>query len=506
MQSLCQIQWNRALISLFLILTVIVQQGMPQPPINNYVDPAMTYYARGANPFYPETNEYFFQFMLSPFYQHAAGAKPGKNEQNQCCPTPPPVAGPDETSCCAQKCIPSCKGQKVPEGDRLGRWNMIGLLQGTGAAPCCQIVQDCLPNLYAAQQEILPLGFLTEEFKDGFQQFGYFSVPVNYQKVGLRAMARFYLGYGFGITARSGVARYRQVPCFIDKTCDAKDQAYCDCDGTQKVFTCDQIRGVEKALMSAERRCDIARDICLNIAPYSHTGPEDTHAQIDWGGTFQYHNDENELMVTVLPYAAAGIWFPTGSKQNPDIAFSLPLGGNGFYGGTLDAGLNFSFPGTVVFGMGAALTIYDSKIQPCQRVPTNCNQSGIYPWKTTIKRKPGLVWNAHLDLAAYNFIPKLSFFFNYIYTKHEHDNIELENNNCLRFPDEYGNCYTNCCFPMYHPEKLEAESAWDSQVLNIAFEYEVTKKLFIGAAAQVPITGARVYKTSTIIGTIQFNF
>lgn len=543
-------RFSQVIVAFSLCLVSIQYQLDAIAPINNPYDPARFYSTRGTNPFPEAGPESRFMLDILPFYQHSAGSKPAKGTTFQCCLTPPPTTNNQSANdgtpsgevgvadCCTQSCVPSCRPRKAPEGDRLGRWNMIGLLQGSIAAPNGALSPACQPVLYQAQQIIGCFPFFSQNYVDSSQTLGYFSVPINYQKIGLRAQGRIYLGYGLGLTACSGVARYKQVPCFIDESCNATAAALCPCDGEapgttpaqqfqqlpQDPVDCIEVQEVQRLLMTQEKLQQAMCEIGLSLAPVYSTSAEDTHFQLDWSGAFNLRNEDHVPVVTVLPYVAIGAWAPTGEVQHPDIAFSLPQGAYGFWGTTIEGVLNFDFPDTITIGGGLAATFYQSKDQWGVRMPSNLNQSTIYPWKTGIRRSPGVVWNAHIDFAAYDFIENLNFYFNYIYTKHERDQICLKCDNCAQ-PDPYCvplNCST-CdlidpyCVPhiipcpttpqqIFYPDKLEAESEWDSQVVNFGFDYMITRELTLGFVVQVPITGRRVYKTSTIMGSIRFNF
>ena len=493
-----------------LLGVVCITSLRAQPPVNNVFDPVIIHNLRGVNPFYEAKDQLRFTFELLPFYQHAAGSKPGCGKTFMCCPqASSDVSDQALANCCPPSCKPSCRHKKVPEGDRTGRWNMIGLLQGTQAAPGGMISEACQPTLHAAESTITNFSFcdgavpFDSTFTDTTESFGHYSVPINYQKIGLRGRMRLALVAGFGLAAKGGVVRYKQIPCFEDKSCDAVNIKNCmgdlECPDVS-VFTCEQIQQVQKLMMHRDKREAIFREICLDADCYCRTAFEDTHVQFDWSGNFDMYDQDNILQVKVQPYAAVGFWAPTGEEHHPDFGLRIPTTNDGFWGVTVEGGLNFSFPGTIVLGFGGGATFYESRVLHAERVPSSRTQSVIYPWKTDIKREPGTSWNAHIDFASYNFIDNFSFFFNYVYTKHEQDRVYVLCKNCTE-PDENGQSQQ-----LFFPEKLEEESEWDSQMAYFALEYEITDQLFMGVGVQLPIAGRRIYKISTIMGSIRFHF
>jgi len=329
---------------------------------------------------------------------------------------------------------------------------------------------------------------LDENFSDSTHTFGYYSVPLDYEKVGVRGNITFNLMDNLSFSIKGGFAYYKQSPIFNDLTNISTNYSFSDLDiALTQTFL--DIALTQTLLMLDGKRQAIANEIGLNLDSYSATGFEDIYLSILWNERFGMDDDEGNHVVTVVPYLEAGVWIPTGEKKDQNIAFSLPMGNDGFWAFTAAGGLNFDFIDSLYVGFGGNISIFNDQIQRNYRVPSSNKQSAIYPWKTTIKKRPGISWNLHAGAKAENFVEFLSLYVNYIYSRHEKDNISVLN-------------YAS----LFKPDKLEYESVWSSQNVHAGFEYKVTKNLCFGVAIQFPITGKQVYKTVTLQGDLRFNF
>ena len=397
---------------------------------------------------------------------------------------------------------------------------MIGLLQGQGPAPAGSFDEGtALGNALKAFNDAGYVGKNAEKFDvtdlcfTGTNLLGRYSTGINYEGFGLRGQLRANLGAGFGITARSGAVCYKQVPCFLDLTlsCSTTESFDCntnkpECEDDERDqaagFSSEIAKRTRDVLTSPQKRCEIAAQLCVDLGKVSRVAFEDTHVDVHWGGSFALEDDAGDHIVSVIPYVAVGAWIPSGESKNEDILFRLPTGNDGFWGVTAEGILNFDFPHVLTLGCGGAVTYFPKSRTKCMRIPTAGQQTAngpfiptqqevLYPWKVNARREMGTTWHVHGDLMAYDFIEHLSFYASYIYSKHQQDDISIQSPGCE-------------CF--FAPKKLEKETQWESQMLHFALDYRVTKNLYFGFAYQPTLTGRRIYRTSTLIGTIRFYF
>jgi hypothetical protein len=140
---------------------------------------------------------------------------------------------------------------------------------------------------------------------------------------------------------------------------------------------------------------------------------------------------------------------------------------------------------------------YNSRILNNYPVPTHKYQSGYYPWKANIDRKPGVTWALNASMKAPDFIKGLSAYFDFVYTQHEKDTITYRSNDYSDSPADKN---------IFSTSQLENESDWTSQQYNLGMDYRITKNLVFGAAFQSSLTGKRVYRTTTVLGSMKFEF
>jgi hypothetical protein len=428
------------------------------PPTAMFHDAFVAYDSVGANAFHPVDTEVDqeklkrFGFSFVPFYQHSKGAK-------------------------------NKDGSKVFEGDRLGRWFMPGLVQGSAAAPGGSLSGGSTPNLLIAQGALgsrNSVSYISDTFTDTRSNFGYFSVPIEYRKFGLRHNIFLRFGHGFEARLRAGVVYYEQTPSLLDQTTNAAGD-----------FSALDIQSTVTTMMTGPARALLFNEIGLNVDRDHHTAFEDTHIEVSWHRSFGLTDEDNEHTVSVMPCIAVGGWLPTGRKQDQDRAMSLGTG-NGFYGVTVDGALNFAFPGTIHLGLGGAVAYFESKRETNKRMPSSDMQSTLYPWKVTVRRRLGTTWNVHLGMYAPRFLDKLSAYVNYIYTCHERDSIRMAD--------------TDARNALFKPAKFERESSFHSQSLHGGLKYEIATELSIGLAVNFHLTGRKMYRTTTILGDLEFKF
>ena len=162
-------------------------------------------------------------------------------------------------------------------------------------------------------------------------------------------------------------------------------------------------------------------------------------------------------------------------------------------GFTAEWAVNFDFPNIIQFGFGAGVSLYGSKDFSNYRVPSHGLQKGVFPWRADIRRKPGPIWYMNTSFRIKDFIEDLSFFFDYIFAQHNEDNITIMESSTARSE-------------LFLHKKVEENSRWRAQVVHFGFNYHVVPGLEFGISAQAHLSGVRVFRTNTILGTITFNF
>ena len=438
---------------LYCLFFLFFSQTVFANPPALYFDPGAIHETCGVNRLPVAEEEWKFDLNISPFYQHASGAR-------------------------------DPYGKKVPLGDRLGKWGMLPLLWGDLDAAPKEFNATNYAILYTLSLQGSDVGGGLSVDEEGFSgeldTDGFYSVPIDYEKKGLRFEMNTSMKSGFGLRIKSGVVDYKQTPTFIDASTidNVGDDAYVY-NFLQNTLMTDTMRST---LLETELGFNL--DNCGSVAF------EDTLVQFHWTNKFECENGDGQ--VEIIPYFAAGFWLPTGKRKDPDKLFALPTGHDGFWGVALEAAVSFNFPKTVLFNFGGSLTLFETKSQ-CLRVPNSKYQSVLYPFKAEMRRTMGPAWNINFSMHAYDVMDNLSVHFDYLFNKHERDSITLKNCSDARRD-------------AFLPEKLECDSMWKSHTMQLGFLYEVSPCLSLGITGQTHISGIKVYKTHTVMGNMKFVF
>jgi hypothetical protein len=474
--------FDKALGLLFgAIFFSIVSDVFPLPS-TMYFDPSIIHSEKGVERFVEPVNGRHFTFKLSPFHQHASGAR-------------------------------NRDGKKVPLGDRAGRWEMLGILFGSSAAPESKPLFPSVsvsnmpstdqvlaarvnyPNfvnwLWGYDQNespVQPRNYPTyldsEQSDDGSTDVsGDYSVWANYEKNGIRGEFSFLMGSGFGITIKCGAVDYKHTPSFFENKSP-------DLSATWSVMD----SYLSNTVMSFyTRKYILDEELGLNTERYSAVALEDVLAKIYWSKNCEFKDAYGELVVNVSPYFSFGLWLPSGKMKNVDKFFSLPTGNDGFCGASIEGALSFDFPGKANINLGGGITFFQTKTLSGQRVPSHRWQRTIYPWKATIQKRPGASWNINASLVAREIVEDLSAYFDFVYSKHEQDSIKMKEGSASRNA-------------LFYPDILEKESLWVDQSVSLGFDYKITPDLAFGLCLQGHISGRRVFRNSTVMGSLAFSF
>lgn len=510
----------KLLASLLVLLTTLNSDlfGVPQL---NITDPNPIYTIYGTDKYFTRRKGAELSLHITPFFQHTSTASKKEDDPTGAFYVPLTI----------NAATPPRKN-KVPIGNIYGSWNMFALFFND-ARPSSGTFTD-LDNARTVISGLANVtGGLGSDFTQeinfnpdcgGCEIIGYYkSVEVEYQKTGLRGKVGLDFGFGLGMDIRGGFGSYSQIPRFIitDQLTNvlktpttsgtALDPIYAGNEGTTGAQNTPTVTGtppdlitapcaliqsnaqkVCMALMSDQARARIARDLGLSLHRVNVIGLEDTHVNFHWNIPFDCKK-KNETIVTIAPHVGVGAWLPTGLEADPNRAFSLSTGNDGFAALTVESAINFDFIDMLQFSIGGGGVFYGSRTLCGQRVPTSVYQVGIIPWKADIIRRPGSIWYIDLAFKAENFIPDLSFYLEWQYAEHQHDKICVINQ-----PN------TGCS--SFLPEVLEARSKWKIQNVTASLKYNFTEHCAIGLGLEGVIQSERTYRSTTLFGSIIITF
>lgn len=438
---------------------------------------------------------------ISAFGQNASNAKTingaycvpqgwvGNTCQGQCnnltCSNPS-----SSTSTC-----PNCNNS-VFIGDIDGRWNLLGLLAG-------QLPQGASypPLLLAALQALFPgaqPGSITTSMIEIQNQnptcqpvFGYVSVPLKYRKRGVRWDIESIICGDFGLQFEGGVVEISQVlnPCFINLSKDATDQTPCTSGSNISTTTI--------SCYLFEPLIPLMQQLGLDVCNFTKWGIEDMYLSLYWrhAHAINFNRDTSWPRLLATPFIRICGGIATGHAQDPTRQFSLPFGNNGSNSFNANIGIDFDFVETVEVGGEIGYSHFFAKNFDNYRLPTNCLQSGIFPFATSVRIKPGDTIYLAGNMHAHHFLDRLSFWFQWVYVHHRKDSITRLIDDPAFITVDDNNPLAKC-----------HNTVWRAQLGNFGFYYDVSPNLQFGFLWQQMFHARNVYNATTVMFTVNFIF
>lgn len=378
---------------------------------------------------------------------------------------------------------------KVLAGDVHGRLNMVGLTYGS--IPTGQ-TQPALLTTAAGQTftTVAGAGLDDATYSDLNQNFGFFSLPTKYRKIG----ARFNIAIRFldscVFSMQGGVVDMKQtITAYTDKTSQAAAADVFHTTGSGSVSSGDQTI-VEQYLM--DQRTAIFTQMGIDAQDWNKAGAEDISFCLAFRHNIsvnKHHEEGKEwTRFIITPHARVASTFALGKKQDPDTLLSLPFGNNGHHAVHANAGISLDFIDSIeVACEGGATHFFDRTYRT--RVPTHRLQSVLFPYKTDVTVKPGKTWHMSIAMNAHHFIDKLSMYAEYTYLNHGRNSVALVTADSA-----------------FVPSRLEDDSNYKVQMAHIGFNYDLSPNVTLGFLWQAPLAQRGTYKSNTLMfsGTILF--
>lgn len=431
-----------------------------------------------------------FDFSLSFYRQNANAAKSGPCTVGSC---------PDNTCTnCARVC-----NTDVPIGDIHGPWNMVALFYDD-----CTIRNNLVAALGINPTDQCFIDLVQPINADSKSRFGFWSMPIEYRKYGIRIQADIGTCGDFGFRVQAGVATIRQDVCPVDLTCSATGDPCPDANCLVNNFSCTCRQFVTKYIMNQTNI--IADTLGLDMDNFCETDLEDLVLSIYWSHCYDFNkNSDNPCYpeYTFAPYFIGEFCAPLSKAQNNNVLFSLPFGTNRHWGMGLTGGFNVNFLETVQIGLEAGFMRFSSETYFNYPVPTNDLQQGIYPRKADLCIRPGHTWTFGAKLNAHHFLSCLSCFSEFRLIHHCDDHISV-----LRAipvtplaptPTCPADTFTAADIKL---QKMREETAWDSSFFNVSFDYDISEHMALGFLWQAPISQEFAYRPTTVMGSLIIRF
>lgn len=444
------------------------------------------------------------------------------------------------------------KKERVPLGDIKGRLNMLALFyddlvgcpdippnatlqESTTLQKQCPAVQyfyqtlqefinppanklDILfPNTIAQPelQQFITTTCITEFIDpintDTNEFLGFFSIPLDYKKHGIRFDLDFSIFQDFDIEVNVGFAEIKQTNTkFIDLSCAAPIITCTDCCGDCNLagVDCTCLQYLDDFLMRKVRK--IAKELDINIKDFCISGFEDIRMGMHWHHTYAACPDPlGNPVYLFTPFILAEGSIPVADKVSPRTLLALPLGNNGHGAIGFTAGFNFDYYNFMSIGFDAGLTHFASRQYFDVPMPTECLQAVFFPFSVDACIQPGNNWHASASVLFYELYYRISIFTQYLTVSHDEDKVFITKDLRLEQPllpdpeiqEQFEDLGGFASLPPFQPRIYERESAWDYQSIIFGFNYDFCDNYGLGFLWQLPISGRRSYSVTTLAFT-----
>lgn len=449
------------------------------------------------NDFYPlHSTLYPFEFLNAQFKETEKGKTTGSiRERMRLSVTP-----------FAQKATEAKNQDKniVPCGDVRGRWNMLGLLYGS--VPAGQTRAALLTTAAGQTYQSGGTDFLNKaSYSDINDNLGHFTIPLKYRKMGARFEFSTRILSDVVIRLEGGIADIKQTYTTLVNVADLSTTTVTPSDvyGSASPTGVDTTLATDKGTVATylmDPHLEIFEQIGLNVQDFHNTGAEDIFVSLIWrhnfhvnnsgrSGDYVYDDSEEWTQFILTPFFKLTGVVAIGKKQDSTQAFSLPFGNNGHHGVSLTTGFSMDFYESVEISWAAGTSHFFKRDIGDFFLPTNEQQTGIFPFKTDVNYNPGKTWYFSCGMHARRFIDKLSCHLQYVFINHSKDSITPITADTA-----------------FKPHVLEDQTKWTVQAANLVFNYELSPHMTVGCAWQAPIARRGAYKTNTIAFTLAGTF
>lgn len=340
--------------------------------------------------------------------------------------------------------------------------------------------------------------------------FGAFSIPLIYQKTGLRFEVNIDISDNFGLILRGGACQIAQtagriiplttiptsgtnVPSTIYEELNTVGQGTSGSipiPAAQATFN-EWITNNTDDLLASEANGGADYD----ISSFTATGWEDLRLSFFARHTFAMVPQEDEekyASMLITPYGMISCSVPLSPHRNYSEVYSLPFGNNGHFSAGGTVGITFDFIDSVEIGFEGGATFFSSQDIYGLPVPNHELQRVLYPYRRNINVAPGFNWHFGANLNAIEFVKNISFLFTYDFIQHSRDTL-------TELTGSIGNEY-------FYPDMLEDQSPWSSQMFTAALDFKLQPGIYLSVAWQGALSQTNAYCSNTILGSLNFLF
>ena len=419
--------------------------------------------------------------------------------------------------------------RNVQLGDIKGRWNMLALLYD----PNIQFISSTINNFIHPADRPQPPCDNQQPFDDTFingtcipeftdptlsdpeERLGFFTVPISYRKAGARFDLAAQLWSDFGITFNIGVADIKQTnPELRDLSCSVSPQI---CNATTDDFSqsiscptfgvsCTCLQYLIRELINEVDT--VLEELNLDASDFHVRGIEDARIGAYWRHLFVLNRHSCCFpYFALIPYITTELGIPVAEERNNRKLFALSLGNNGHWAVSFTSGVSLAFYDTIEVNAEVGVTRFFDRLYHNLPLPTHPKQQVIFPFSADVTIRPGTNWYFELGMYAPRFLDKLSFYGQFVTLHHNEDelciikDLRLDSANLQQARQRAiaNNTLCNEPLPPFALEKFKDRTAFDVQLANFGFTYDLSPHLTVGALAQIPISGRSVYRSNTLM-------
>ena len=340
------------------------------------------------------------------------------------------------------------------------------------------------------------------------QYFGAITWPAVYQKMGARFEFNLDLTKDFGLFLQGGVADLRyNTPGFSGLSTLGTYTLPLPTPPTYVNAVYNQVIDVQGGATPPDKLAngatftewiddnytDLLTSVGYDISNFQETRFEDFRAYLfvrhafDMQAPEQYKNRWGRIIFT--PYLQIGCTLPTGQTKNYSQLLGLSFGNDGHMSAGATGGFMFDFEDAIEVGGEVGVTFFMPRTINDMPCPTHQLQRIVFPFKTDVTMQPGNNIHFSVCMNAYNFMENVNFYAMFRYVQHMEDKYTLVNAN-----------------PNFHPEYLNENSMWNSQIFNLALSYTIHPGIQIGGAWQGSVNQDNARASQTLLGSITFMF
>ena len=321
----------------------------------------------------------------------------------------------------------------------------------------------------------------TESLVDQKQNFGFFTVPLKYNKIGARFSSSLRIMNYFELSLHGGICDMKQTCTgLVDQTSKVANLDIFP-DGSVTTVTSSTVKYVQANVMQNYKA--IFTQMGINADNWQKTGAEDFSAYLTWRCNLplNIHQDpEDWSQFVLIPHVKIGGTFATAPVRDEDVLFSLPLGNNGHNALHASGGFTLDFKDSIELSIDGGITKFMDRTAT-YRVPTSLYQSVLFPYKADMIVSPGSTIHMNIGMHAYHFLDKVSCFCLYTYASHKRDTATLTTPNSIFYANRWAD-----------------DTAWKVQMAHVGFSYDLAPNLNFGLVWQMPITQRAAYKANTL--------